>query len=97
MQGEYRFRLNVPGETLTLVINQSDAEGPLLHAAFTGRRQALSDASLLRMLARFPLMTLKVVMGIRWEALRLWRKGVQLVDRPAPPAEPVTLVRASLR
>ncbi len=36
-----------------------------------------------------PLMTLKVVAGIHWEALKLWLKGIGLRTRPArrkPPA-----------
>ena len=41
----------------------------------------------------FPLMTLKVVAGIHWEALRLWFKGVRLTPKPPPPPAPVTLVR----
>jgi hypothetical protein len=31
-------------------------------------------------------MTLKVVAGIHWEALKLWLKGIRLVERPAAPA-----------
>jgi hypothetical protein len=31
-------------------------------------------------------MTLKVVAGIHWEALKLWLKGIRLVERPEAPA-----------
>ena len=36
-------------------------------------------------------MTLKVIAGIHWEALRLWRKGLRIVPRPPPPREAVTI------
>jgi DUF1365 family protein len=37
-------------------------------------------------------MTLKVVAGIHWEALHLWRKGITFHKRPAPPEQAVTYV-----
>jgi uncharacterized protein len=87
MEMRYRFRVLPPGERVALRILESDAEGPLLAAAFHGGRSALTTASILRALARVPLLTLKVVGGIHWEALRLWAKGMRLTPRPpAPPA-----------
>lgn len=92
MQARYHFRIVPPGETISVVINQSDEEGPLLRAWFKGWRAPISDRMLATMLFRYPLMTLKVIGGIHWEALRLWLKGVPLVDRPLPPTYPVTVV-----
>ncbi len=67
-------------------ILETDAEGPLLSATFHGVRKALTSSTLLSALARVPFLTLKVVAGIHWEALRLWIKGMRLVPRPpAPP------------
>lgn len=95
MQAHYRFRVSLPGDRLSVVINQSDADGPLLHAAFTARRVAVSDMSLLQVILAYPLMTLKVIVAIHWEALRLWLKGVPLVRRPAAAPAPVTIVAAT--
>lgn len=90
--GAYQFRISPPDARLAIAISQTDDEGPLLHASFTGGRATLDDRRLLAALARYPLMTVKVIAGIHWEALRLWRKGIPLVRRPAPPANPVTIV-----
>jgi DUF1365 family protein len=90
--GRYRFRVTPPGPELSIAITQMDADGPLLHAVFSGHRLPLEDRSLVSALVRYPLLTLKVIGGIHWEALRLWLKGVPLVHHPAPPAEPVTIV-----
>lgn len=75
MDCTYEFRIEPPKETVLVAINESDAEGPLLYAAFAGKRRDLSDAGLLRSLFAFPLMTLKIMGAIHWEAFLLWAKG----------------------
>ena len=65
-----------------LRILETDREGPLLAATFSGRRRALTTAALLRAFFALPLVTLKIVAAIHWEALRLWLKGARLVPRP---------------
>jgi uncharacterized protein len=91
LAGHYRFRLNRPGQYLSQLIRQSGAAGEQLVATFTAERQALTDRNILRMVAQHPLMTLKVVAGIHWEALKLWRKGASFHHRPPAPAAPATL------
>lgn len=88
MDCRYDFRINPPADKVGVHIAESDGEGPVLTAVFSGRRAPLSDAGLLRMLVTYPLMTLKVMGGIHWEALRLWLKGVP-VYRHAPAAAPI--------
>ncbi|RDV03592.1 DUF1365 domain-containing protein [Undibacter mobilis] len=91
----YRFRVQPPDERVALVIECSDADGPVLIASLAGERQALTDTALLRVFLSFPLMTLKVVAGIHWEALKLWIKGMRL--RPRPPApSPITIATQPL-
>lgn len=75
MEARYRFRITPPGSRVGLLIRQSDRDGFLLTAAFNGKREDLSDRSLARCLIRYPLLTLKVMAGIHWEALWLWLKG----------------------
>ena len=58
---------------------------------FGGRRSPLTDGGLLRVLARFPLVSFKVVAGIHWEALFIWLKGIGFRSRPPAPACPVTV------
>lgn len=95
VSGRYVFRLTSPAERLSLSITQKDEAGPLLHAAFQAQREPLDDRTIARCLVRCPLLTLKVIGGIHWEALRLWAKGVPLVRRPPPPAQPITIVMPS--
>ncbi len=91
----YRFRLRPPGpeahSPLSVDIEVDDAEGRVLTAAFHGRREDINDASLLRAALAQPLLMLKVVVAIHWEALRLGLKGMKLRTRPPAPTEPVTI------
>lgn len=95
MDAEYAFKMLPPKDKISVAITQSDAAGLLLKADFNGCECALTDQSLARMLVRYPLMTVKIIAGIHWEALKLWRKGIKLVNRPPAPANPITLVRPS--
>ncbi len=80
MQCTYKFRVTPPGERVGISIHEDDAEGLLLTASFAGRREALGDRALLGLLLRYPLMTLKVVAGIHYEALKLLAKGIRFLD-----------------
>ncbi len=81
MNMQYRFRLRIPGEKLTLMIREREPEGELLIATLTGARRAFSGRILLLALLRYPLMSLKIIGAIHFEAWRLWRKGAKLVSR----------------
>jgi DUF1365 family protein len=75
MDCTYHFRIRPPGDDVMLAINEEEAGRPILTATFAGKRKALTDAALLGMLLRHPLMTLKVVAAIHFEAVRLMWKG----------------------
>jgi DUF1365 family protein len=47
------------------------------------RRAPITGARLAGMLARFPLMTVQVIIAIHWQALRLWLKRVPVSTHPA--------------
>jgi DUF1365 family protein len=87
----YAFRLTLPGESMSLAVEAQDAAGPLLFAAFTGRRRALTDGRMLTAFLAHPLLAARVLGGIHWEALKLWRKGMRLRPRPEAPPVPVTI------
>lgn len=81
MAMRYHFRVSPPDQSVKLRILETDGEGPLLAATFSGRRRALNTAQLLRAFVAFPLVTFKIMAAIHWEALRLWLKGARLVPR----------------
>ena len=88
----YHFAVQPPGAAVAVRVDASDADGPKIATAFTGRRRELTDGALLRAFVGQPLMTLKVVVGIAWGALRLWTKGIAYRPKPTPPSEATTVV-----
>ena len=78
----YRFRISPPCEQVRLRILETDRDGPVLAATFIGRHRALTTRSLLRAFVALPLVTVKIIAAIHWQALRLWLKGAKLAPRP---------------
>jgi hypothetical protein len=93
--GEYRFRVAAPDERLSLKIDNL-AGGARTHlATLKGKRRALSSGALLAALLGAPLMTLKVIAAIHWEALHLWRRGARYRPKPTPPPDGFTAAHPS--
>lgn len=90
--GRYHFTVKRPDARLFIHIHQTDADGPVLDAWVKGTRMPVSDPALIKCLIRYPLLTLKVIGGIHWEALKLLAKGVGLKSRPNPPEQAVTII-----
>lgn len=80
MEQRYHFRVNPPGEQVTIVIRQFEKEQAMLTAMFQGKRRPFTDAQLLKTFFALPFMTLKITAAIHWEALKLFIKGL----RPYP-------------
>lgn len=81
MDKTYRFTLRPPGEKLALRIKESDASGEYLIATWSGAAEPLSDRRLAWRFLTHPLMAVKVLGAIHWQALRLFLKGVRFLGR----------------
>ncbi len=92
MACRYHFRIAPPDDKFALLIRQTTAEGHVLLARQLGKRVSLSNRASVKLLLAHPLMTMKVIAGIHWEALHLWRRGARFHSRPPAPARLVTAV-----
>jgi hypothetical protein len=92
MDCRYRFHINAPDARLRLFIHETHRGKPILDAWFTGQRTPLNDRALLKAAFGMPLLSLKIVWGIHWEALKLWRKGLPIFSHPAAPKYGVSLI-----
>ena len=74
----FDFRLRPPGPGLALQIDDFDGPRRMLVSTVTGLRapRPLTDAALAWFSLKYPLVTLKVIAAIHWEALRLWVKRI---------------------
>ena len=75
METFYNFKLIDPNQRLSVMIKQTDAEGTVLTATQTGDKKEFNFKQLLINFFRYPLMTLKIISSIHFEALLLWKKG----------------------
>ncbi len=75
MKTFYNFELKPPGDKLSVLIKQTDKNGLILTAVQTGERKNFSSKQLIINFFKYPLMTLKIISAIHFEALLLWKKG----------------------
>ena len=81
METQYEFKLLNPDENLSVLIKQSDKDGIVLTAVQKGVKKEFNMKQLLVNFALYPLMTLKIIGAIHYEALRLWKKGAKYRPR----------------
>ena len=75
MDTKYDFKLLYPDEKLYVSINQTDKEGVILSAIQTGERKDFNLKQLITNFFKYPLMTIKIISAIHFEAFLLWKKG----------------------
>jgi len=93
LTGGYRFSITRPSEHYRIAIAYLDGEHdpvPALVAVQWGERAPVTDATLVGCTLAMPLMTLKVVAAIHWQALRIWLRGGRFHSRPDPPSTEIT-------
>lgn len=92
VSGGYSFRLEPADEAYSLLIRYEGEEGDRLIATHHAKRSPLTGQSLMQALIKAPMIPLKVVFEIHWEALHLFtRKKAAFFHRPEPPKTAVTL------
>ncbi|MEV0333398.1 DUF1365 domain-containing protein [Nocardia sp. NPDC050717] len=80
--GYYRLRLPVPGSRLHLTISLEEPDGrTLFTATVRGLVRPASGRALLGVALAHPFETWRIAARIRWQGLRLWRRGLPIVPR----------------
>ena len=75
MSTYYNFKMLNPNKKLFVSITQSDKKGIVLIAIQKGERKQFNLRQLILNFFNYPLMTLKIISGIHFEAFLLWKKG----------------------
>jgi DUF1365 family protein len=78
---DYTFAFTPPAARLVAHIATSRTGSIGFDATLALERRPWNAAEMRRLLVGYPLLTMKVMAQIHWQALRLWWKGVPLVPR----------------
>jgi DUF1365 family protein len=95
MDMTYAFKVQPPTALVTVGVDASDPAGLMITTSLSGKRHDFTDAALAGTFLRHPLLTLKVIAAIHWEALLLWLKGMKITQRPPRPDQPVSIGSAT--
>ncbi len=82
MNIDYDWRFSTPDEDLSVHMENHQSAGKIFDATLTLRRRPISSATLAGVLVQYPLMTMKVVAAIYYQAVRLWLKRVPFYTHP---------------
>lgn len=82
MDVAYDWRFSSPGESLNVHMQNSRNNEKIFDATLNLQRTEIDSWSLARVLLAYPFMTLRVIIAIHWQALRLWLKKVPVHDHP---------------
>ena len=82
-EGHYSFRFDLSEERCGLRINYYDAQGnPQLLTSLSGDFAPLTVQTLRKAFWAYPLVTLKAIGLIHWQALKLCVKGIKYIAKP---------------
>ncbi|MGB3244284.1 MAG: DUF1365 domain-containing protein [Sulfitobacter sp.] len=89
VEGAYTFRFDITAARIGIWIDYGQGDGGLI-ATLTGKRDPLSNKSILRAMVRRPFGARRVLALIHWQAVKLWWKGAGFRSRPTPPDKEIT-------
>ena len=82
MDIDYDWLVNRPDDDLVVRINNEASGESIFNATLILKRHEITGRTLASVLLKYPFMTMKVMLGIHWQAFRLWLKGCPVQSHP---------------
>lgn len=82
MDIDYNWRFNLPEDRLNVHMENYHNQRKIFDATLMLKKAPITSYHLARVLIQFPLVTVKVVTGIYFEAIRLWLKKIPFYSHP---------------
>ena len=79
---QYDWRFTKPAKSLTVRMNNFEHEKKVFDATLSLKKKPFTAFNAARVLTVFPLITLKVIFGIYWQAFRLYLKKTPFYTHP---------------
>lgn len=81
MNASYHFSCEPPGAMLKTFIREYSEDKPFFIANHIARRRQCNTRSLLAVFCSIPLLTIKVIAAIHWQALKIYWRGAPIIKR----------------
>jgi len=94
MDESYRFTITPPASHLSVSIEQRDRDGSVSRAGMSLTERPFGDGTVVSLFLTHPLLTLKVIGAIHWQALLLRLKGATFHPRPEPGSHNISIVNS---
>ena len=82
MNHQYHFSISKPDNLISIKIDNFKKGVKVHEASLSLNKEEFSKKSLIRSLINYPLMTIKVVTAIHWQAIKLWFRGAKFFNNP---------------
>ena len=91
VKGFYQFSFTEAANLSNVRLDYDDENGVLIKTTLTGKIVPFSADAIRNALFKQPFLTMQIVFGIHWQALKLWLKRVPFFTKPEPPKSELTL------
>lgn len=93
ISGRYRFTLRPLDERLIVTIENWEGADRTHLANISAEQLAATTGTLLRLALMQPFASIGVIVGIHWQAMKIWLRGARYRRKPPPPAKIATVAR----
>ena len=82
MDMQYDWRFSTPGEQLSVHMENYQHDKKVFDATLKLKKREITGNNLALALIQFPMITMKIVLAIYYQALLLWLKKIPFVNHP---------------